>query len=61
MTLTFLAEGFLAVVLMSFLPEVLAPLGETARSTSSSTSGDLRLVEVRIPYSEGAGSMRGGA
>ena len=59
-TLAFLAVDFLATVLMSFLPEGLAPLGETAGLTSS-TSRDLRLVEVRIPCSERAGSMRRGA
>ncbi len=59
-TLTFLAMDFLATVLTSFLPEGLAPLGETVGSTSS-TSEILRLVEVRVPYSEGAGSLRIGA
>ena len=59
-TLAFLAVDFLAAVLMSLLPEGLAPLGETVGSTSS-TSGDLRLVEVQVPCFEGAGSMRRGA
>jgi hypothetical protein len=50
-TLGFFAVVFLATVLMSFLPEGLAPVVEIARSISS-TSGVFLLVEVRAPYSK---------
>jgi hypothetical protein len=50
-TLGFFAIVFLATVLMSFLPEGLAPVVETTRSISS-TLGVFLLVKVQAPCSK---------